>query len=200
MTSSRMRVVAVLAVCCAGLAGCASGPRGSYGFGETAPAASVAITASGTARIVVAGVWQDDLLEPGKRQRQIRTSGEALATVLRSLGKGLAANPALQVTAVAQQPIALDCPALESDGQLPVNARACELPARIDAAAWAAQLRQGRCRACCAGAGHHREDREPAAHRLGHRPWRLPTFTTETSTSHWFRVQARVYERPPASC
>lgn len=95
----------------------------------------MAITASGTARIAVAGVWQDDLLEPGKRQWHIRTSGDELATVLRSLGKGLAANPALQVTALVQQPIALDCPALENDGQLPPNAKDCELPARIDTAA-----------------------------------------------------------------
>ena len=56
----------------------------------------MAITASGTARVALAGVWQDDLLEPGKRRRHIRTSGDALATVLRSLGNGLAANPALQ--------------------------------------------------------------------------------------------------------
>ena len=106
-------------------------------------AASVAITASGTARVVLAGVWQKDLLEPGKRQRHIHTRGDALATVLRSLGKGLAANPALPVAALGQQPIALDCPALENDGQLPANARACELPARIDAAAWGAQLPKG---------------------------------------------------------
>jgi hypothetical protein len=193
MTSSRMRVVAVLAVCCAGLAGCASGPRGSYGFGETAPAASVAITASGTARIAVAGVWQDDLLEPGKRQRQIRTSGEALATVLRSLGQGLAANPALQVAALGQQPIALECPALAPDGQLPPNARACELPARIDPAAWGAQHGKGNTGHLVLVLAITEKTVSPLPTVWGIGPG-MPVFSAETSTSHWFRVQARVYD------
>ena len=95
----------------------------------------MAITASGTARVAVAGVWQDDLLEPGKRQRHICTSGDALATLLRPPGKGLTANPALQVTALGQQPIYLDCPALENDGQLPqmpgrVSCRRASMPQR----------------------------------------------------------------------
>jgi hypothetical protein len=51
------------------------------------------------------------------------------------------------VAALGRQPIALDCPALEIDGQLPPNARVCELPARIDTAAWGAPLAKG-------GAGH----------------------------------------------
>ena len=96
------------------------------------------------ARIAVARVWQDDLLEPGKCPEHIRTSGDALATVLRSLGQGLAANPALQAGDGAGA--AGDRPGLPGAGErrpLPANARACELPARIDAAAWGAQLPKG---------------------------------------------------------
>mgnify|MGYP002391963476 CR=1 FL=1 len=35
------------------------------------------------------------------------------------------------MTSLGAQPIPLDCPALEKDGQLPPNAKSCELPARI---------------------------------------------------------------------
>jgi hypothetical protein len=71
---------------------------------------------------------------------------------------------------------------------------ACELPARIDAAAWGAPLPKG-------DAGHvvlvlaiTEKTVSPPPTVWGIGPGGMPAFTTETSTSRWFRVQAHVYD------